>query len=583
MRNVGLGKFSKYSGAVLESLGGITILERAMSTKGIEPRQRAHLEDLYSLCNSIGIKAAKRIVLETDTNADSNLEEIAKDAELNDEENEEVEDGARELDLDNVAQQIKDKVISTINNEKDAYAQEQDLQEEVKDKLDLDGFNEKYSKKKDSDDDSSDEEEDDKSDDSEEDESDEDSDDEDAGDEDKEDGDSEDDSEEDSDKEDKKSKDDKDEDDETEEEDEDSEASSDDSEDEDDSGDEKGKDKDKKDTKEDEDDDKDKKKDSAKESYFDIFLGRTYHGNHVSLFSKIQRQVLESLRFTTEKYKEIPFKTLTNVTLDRTLNVFNRDPKDVALEVVSLYSTKAKKISKKKMRDMVETATVGATIIYTALETLNTMGLYRPTKASIRECVDGRDRIEGYIQNNSEKAIDFSIVGFDALVDKARDPEFLKKVICDIEKFKEDGNVPECKKKEVCDILDKANAKLGQFGRVESPRGELTSFEKRDKEDFVGKLNRVFNSLCANGSVKEIRLVLDKDNPNFTNIDVISVGQDGRELGKRPLQVKYRAAFGSYENHVKESFNACKHANTDKKVVISSPTYGRTQYRIELN
>lgn len=360
---------ASYTMGIVESFGGYPAVEQiAINTK--DPAKRSLLFDILRLCNTTAMEAAERIAAKPE----KSTEELIAPT-LSKEEYAKFIDKGENLDLDHIAEIVKDKVLQTLrdeqtnrirneevnkalrtaikNNDQEVSSLTEDTDEEADVTEDEEDTKEEKKSKKTEDEDTSDE-----------------------------------------DSEDEEPKDDSEEDTDSSEEDEDADASDE----------EEEEDTDKK-SKKDEKEDEDAKDDEATES-FKTFIARgpfNRADNHKSFFNSIVNSAIEQILCTCEAtnlevdyFDEERTDRLLDVTIESTLPYFkvkrmdlkgrNRTDFDLACEAanyLNAYHT-TKNLSSKQALRVSETAMVDAICVYTMLECLHTMNFITPGVSDIR-------------------------------------------------------------------------------------------------------------------------------------------------------------------------------------------------------
>lgn len=127
---------TRYSYAVLEQLGGFSVLEQAMLSENLNDHQRLYLADVYNICTESASETSKRICAETDcTSNKTKLSEIMDTAAMTDQEYKTFVSKANSLDLEKVSEVIKKKTLNVLKEEKEKMEKDNELDEELKNAL----------------------------------------------------------------------------------------------------------------------------------------------------------------------------------------------------------------------------------------------------------------------------------------------------------------------------------------------------------------------------------------------------------------------------------------------------------------
>lgn len=311
-----------YSKSILKSVGGYKTLTHAMESV-TDPMGLSLLKKIDGICHSMAMEAADRVVADSDLK-EGNLSDIVDNAAFTQQEIDRFIDKADSVDTDDVAQIVKDKTIAVIKDEQEAYDKDEELQEALREEAaKITGDDGLSDPGGDEDDDSDDG-------------------DGDFNDDDLPEGDTD--------------------------------------------GDKIG-----------DGSDLDDPSDQAVESYLDIILdNKTAPRKYTSLFQKMQDICLEAMLNTSEEYSEIPFGALTDVTTKGAMEAFGCVDCDTsayrndatilsAMESLSRFGGSSQEKSREELAACANNATSAAVIMYTAMETLNTLYLVQPSQKAIQE------------------------------------------------------------------------------------------------------------------------------------------------------------------------------------------------------
>lgn len=124
-------ELTKYSKAVLESLGGFKLIENA-HVDNIQ--QQFLIDSIKDVCESAAKEACNRTVKECDTKND-NMTEIIDKAAFTKEEMQKMAKNADSLDTEKLSEIIQDKTIEVIKSEKEEYDKEKELYQQIEDAI----------------------------------------------------------------------------------------------------------------------------------------------------------------------------------------------------------------------------------------------------------------------------------------------------------------------------------------------------------------------------------------------------------------------------------------------------------------
>ena len=368
---------SMYALGVTESLGGFAALEAAIKST-TDPRKKTLLCDIARLCDETALEAATRIA----NKDDKTTEELVAPT-LSDDEYSEFTAKADKLDIDRIAEIVKEKVLKTLKNEQEARVRNETVNAALREALDESKAAVDAAKGEDDDEDKDTEDDNDSKDSKKDEEEDKDSDtkDDESKDE-EEDTDSDD---EDSDKEDKDS----------------------------DESDEDSEDDDKKDKKKDKDNEEaeDEDKDSKATESFKLLLaaGNPFAraSQHKSFFTSITHAAMEQILSTADigtldpnVVDESRRDRLLDTTLESTLNVFSKtrtelngvkeDPLSEARKAAAYVRAFGanESLTSDEQGAVAESAMVDAVCVYTMLESLHTMNLIKASTATVKAATE---------------------------------------------------------------------------------------------------------------------------------------------------------------------------------------------------
>lgn len=313
------------------------------------------------------------------------------------------------------------------------------------------------------------------------------------------------------------------------------------------------------------------------ESYMDLILSPTDPRNHITFFSKLQDVAYESLMHSATEDTEIPFKALTAITLNSTLNVFNKNSNiDNCLESLASMGTPATECES----EVGDKSLVCAVIMYTMLETLKTIGLYSPPVDSVREFVDKPNQknlnMPAIVDTLMQYLEDIKLKCF-----KTADNDILKQYYDMLTAFKEKidtiksadfDNYRENKYRENVNgtidsvltlIRDKINSRISA---LTSAKPEPSRYQLRDKEYTVSEFNKLNTLYGGNPSIKRIVLKTNPDADN-TMIDVECSNYSGSVVDTGYINIKYSPIFGTFEEFIRQTYKESKLASAPNKQV----------------
>ena len=124
----------QYVVSVVESLGGYSLLERAMQEER-NPIKRVLLENINDVCLEAAATVSKRATDEHDyefKRNDSSLEELVANTGFTDSEMKEFKEKADDVDVTRLADIIKDKVVNVLKDEKKSHERVEKINDELR-------------------------------------------------------------------------------------------------------------------------------------------------------------------------------------------------------------------------------------------------------------------------------------------------------------------------------------------------------------------------------------------------------------------------------------------------------------------
>lgn len=157
------------------------------------------------------------------------------------------------------------------------------------------------------------------------------------------------------------------------------------------------------------------------ESFMEGVAGKNYRAKHSTIFSRLQELAYESILGTTEKYTEIPFETMSLITRQNTFGKFKSHwSKSVESMMDSIgryaFESEGVDVPPPVKEEQLNSALLTASIIYTFFETLNSMNLYCPKLAEIKQFVDETLPIESRVELDKTQFMDL----FKGIMSKAQ-------------------------------------------------------------------------------------------------------------------------------------------------------------------
>lgn len=307
------------------------------------------------------------------------------------------------------------------------------------------------------------------------------------------------------------------------------------------------------------------------ESYMDLVLSKADPRKHVTLFSKLMDVSYDAISHTTESYTEIPFKTLTTVTIKNTLKGFKPSTNlNSALESMELFGSNANTNAK-----ISDTSLLCGITIFTALETLNSLGLYTPPVQDVREFVD---HDHPYTNCRDASSLESAIISEVEKINRAcmntADNKILTEGFDTLTSFstnlsgitnEEFASVRESVMTAISPVLDNIKSKLDSA--VNYKPTAPNSFDMKHKDRTVAQFNKIQSLFGNNPSVSKICLQVNPAEESSV-IQVLCRDASNEIVNESFIDVDYVPVFGKYMDFVKESFTDSKLKDSSKNVGI---------------
>lgn len=319
---------------------------------------------------------------------------------------------------------------------------------------------------------------------------------------------------------------------------------------------------------------------NAIESFKDFHLDPTEPRHHVTLFSRLQDTAMEMMSFiNTPNYGRDYFPILEATTFE---SVFKK-PKKEEMRYAQEASTVAKEeICEIPSQTRPKVATLISIITYTIMETLNTMGIFTPSKNTLRKFVDTTSNSVAL----QKKAIDESCDTIRCAVKESAMLDFskmsstrlgqklttLKTALENAQTFIDENGAS-------TDMINIASEAVKHIGEIESILTQRTqdhqalsaateSFQtKRQKENDLSEFNRINGLYKSNPRISQIRLLV---NPNQMQsiIDVECANESGEVIRRSYMNMEYACEADQYLKYLDDMYHKSNLAKLDKEVCI---------------
>ena len=335
--------------------------------------------------------------------------------------------------------------------------------------------------------------------------------------------------------------------------------------------------------------------DDAIESYLDIILKPSDPRAHVSLFSKLQDVCMESLQYSTEEYNgEIPYKTMSKITMESTLPYFNYSNTSLIEDIERFNVTNSiaqessecdEEMMAEKKKKIAKTAFICSICILTFLETLKSMHMIKPSVSDIRNFVDKNTNISN-MEKRDLKSID---VKLDSAIDDIKKTAAMGSLgAIDLENKK---SALECVKSEIMKMavtesesplketmLSKINNALNTVDSpvTESLYNNLGYFENRKHEENISGLEYAIKAVSRKPNVVEKMISIDSTitckDTDRVNIEVNGLDKDGKIVATSTFPLHCLESFGATAVEILR--NCAEYINLENKNVKLNFTDG---------
>ncbi len=351
---------------------------------------------------------------------------------------------------------------------------------------------------------------------------------------------------------------------------------------------------------------KTKLEDSPKEtleSYFDLVLSPTDVRDHISVFSKMQDICIEAFSHTSEKYNEIPFKTIEKITLESTFSYFDLSSRSIndALESMMIVTesinddTPESEIEEKKHK-IAKTAFICTICIMTLLETLKTMHLAKPSINDVKNFVEKNTNIND-IKNIKLAELDDKV---DNVIDETKksiamgatynilELNSAKEALSKVKHVLEEFNVSDSDVEDKNRIIEKISSTITTIDSVNDDKKVTLPtdhgfFTTRLKNENISNLEHMINLIGNKPIVREIIINvnsnIDCTNNTDINLEITGLGINSQPVATSMIRMHVSPEFGNcIAEIIKDTFNYGKIG--DKPVYIYFIDKG---YKVPLN
>lgn len=324
----------------------------------------------------------------------------------------------------------------------------------------------------------------------------------------------------------------------------------------------------------------------AIESYFNIVLNANDPRTHVSFFSKLQDICMEALTYSDEIYIEVPYETMSRITLESTLPYFDVSKSSTLEDEISRYNLISSIAQESecgdedmlmKKKKIAKTAFICTICIMTFLEAMKTMHFIKPSVAEVRDFVDRKTDVHN-IELKSLRPIETKVnaaisdvkktaaLGALGKVDLANKKLALENAKKEIEKLVVTESELDIKTK----ILNKIDGALKAFSSntaTESVNNGFDHYTTRKKEENLVALEHAISVLSRKPNVKENLILIDSrvksTDASQIQVEMRGLDSNGKNVASYVFPLNCMEAFG--ETAVEIIRDAANYINTGSK------------------
>lgn len=297
---------------------------------------------------------------------------------------------------------------------------------------------------------------------------------------------------------------------------------------------------------------KDENSKSTLESLMNIKFGKHGVKSHVSVFSTIQEIVMESLMAQGFEDSNI-YKDVDTIAFNAALN---KKVENGSMSLESIGNFLVESADAPNMESLTQTGYINTIVVYTALETLQTMNLINYDLNTARKFVDEHSKTKDIIESSIEsttRLIDGKLSEMQKTVESTTSKTILAKYLASVQDFKEKisgvtestsvytNNISKIKNN-VNALESLINEKLGTENLEVCTESTLDTTDRRVISD-VSQLSKLNLLMGKNPRVKSINIINDKategtisvygydDHNNIVANSFIRISHDYTDMG----------------------------------------------------
>lgn len=333
------------------------------------------------------------------------------------------------------------------------------------------------------------------------------------------------------------------------------------------------------------------KGEEAFESFMQSIAGKNYRAKHATVFSRLQELAYESILSTTEKYNEIPFETMSLITRQNTFGRFGSHwSKSVESMMDSIgryaFESAGVDVPAPVKEEQLNSALLTASIIYTFFETLNSMNLYCPKLAEIKDFVDETLPIESRVELDKSGFMNL----FKGIMAKAQSNANRAMSVPEVDAVQGDLDIvrERCSAPGFESMRQEINTRIGQVQESINARRDYLIAKQKPQEPVVEsatqlmrrerdtmKFTNFAGTTAAKPNVSYTKIKIDPQ-AGSSYVAVECYGADNRIVGKRTIVLE--GATADLPGYVQAAVEGSRLPELHKRVMITDKRSGKVLF-----
>ena len=329
----------------------------------------------------------------------------------------------------------------------------------------------------------------------------------------------------------------------------------------------------------------------AFESFMESIAGKNYRDKHATVFSRLQELAYESILSTTERYTEIPFDTMGIITRQNTFGKFKSHwSKSVEsmMDSIGRYAFESTGIDVPPLvkEEQLNSALLTASIIYTFFETLNSMNLYCPKLAEIKQFVDETLPIESRVELDKGEFMSL----FKGIMSKAQASANKAMTVPEVDAIQSDLDIvrERCAAPGFETMRGEINARIGQVQESINARRDYLISKQKPKEPVIESATQLmrrerdtmkFSSFAGTTVAKpNVSYTKVKIDPQMGSayVAVECYSADNRVVGKSTIVLE--GATSDLPGYVQAAIEGSRLPELHKRVMITDKRSGKVLF-----